>query len=270
VEEAPHNALSDPRSIFVELQGLHAEFPEVRIDLRESQLTVVTELICLEDIELGSFAITLPWKSIRDSNPWRMRALDPSPAGKDRAVTHPHVNGSHLCLGDGQQAVQLALRQGRLLDAFVLIRQILETYNSGSAYVRLEDWFGVECEACAALISVDDALTCDSCHQDLCYECSSSCSNCPANCCPSCRSSCEVCRETVCTQCATTCDDCERSVCPVCVLEGLCDTCRADLDERTTDDDTYETDSPAPETLGEIAAPAAVQSDGVGQAARSP
>ena len=38
-----------------------------------------------------------------------------------------------------------ALRAGRLLDFFQIVSRILETYNSGSAYVSLSHWNGSPC-----------------------------------------------------------------------------------------------------------------------------
>ena len=57
-----------------------------------------------------------------------MIALDPSPAASNSETTHPHVQTNQLCEGDGRSAIRHAMREGRLLDFFVLVRQILQTY----------------------------------------------------------------------------------------------------------------------------------------------
>ena len=64
--------------------------------------------------------------------------------------------------GPSHQARRLA--SGRLLDFFVLVRQILQTYNDGSAHVPLDDW-----EARSARIvtrgSRDEGSSCERCDE---------------------------------------------------------------------------------------------------------
>jgi hypothetical protein len=63
-------------------------------------------------------------------------------------VTHPHVCNGQLCEGDGAAPIKAALGSGRLLDFFVLVGQILETYNDASAHVTLDNWEGRSCNDC--------------------------------------------------------------------------------------------------------------------------
>ena len=54
---------------------------------------------------------------------------------------------------------------GRLLDFFVLVRQMLETYNSSSPYVSIDDWEGSAATDCGCSMDADDAGSCDRCDE---------------------------------------------------------------------------------------------------------
>ncbi len=41
-----------------------------------------------------------------------------------------------------------ALTEGRLLDFFMIVRQVLQTYSPDSPYVSLDDWYGRQCSDC--------------------------------------------------------------------------------------------------------------------------
>jgi len=58
------------------------------------------------------------------------------------------VREEDLCEGEGRGPIQKAIRQGRFYDLFVLINQILQTYNGDSAYVPLSRWEGSSCPDC--------------------------------------------------------------------------------------------------------------------------
>ena len=66
-------------------------------------------------------------------------------AAGDEEVTHLHVHDRTLCEEDGRVPIRSALRQGRLCDFFLLVQQVLQTDNAGSAFVRLEDWDSKSC-----------------------------------------------------------------------------------------------------------------------------
>src|SRR5690606_3706651 len=106
----------------------------IQFDPKWSRVTVVTDDIQLEGIPLGPFKIKLDWSRLGDSQPYEVIAVEANPASSSDDVTHPHVQDNRLCEGDGRQALQKALAQGRLFDFFVLVRQILTTYNPSSAY----------------------------------------------------------------------------------------------------------------------------------------
>lgn len=166
------------RTLYDDLIALAHEFDEVQVDLHEKRLSVITSSIVLDSVELGRFEIRLHWPRLLSGKAYRVVALEPMPAATNNSVTHPHVQDNSLCEGEGQLAIRAALKQGRLLDFFLLVRQILETYNSGSAYVPLSDWFGVTCSDCGTTAGEEESCTCRRCGSDLCDDCSRSCNSC--------------------------------------------------------------------------------------------
>jgi hypothetical protein len=133
------------REIFRDLIALSDEFEDVKVDGSNQTLSVTTEPIMLEEIDLGPFEIRLHWDRIVERRPYEVLALEPNPAGESSETTHPHVKGEQLCEGDGRVSIDRALRAGRLLDFFQIVSQILHNYNSGSAYVSLSHWNGSPC-----------------------------------------------------------------------------------------------------------------------------
>lgn len=126
------------RQIYDELGALQTEFGEFDCDLQETTISIVTDSITLEEIDLGSFQILLHWDQLNQPRAYDVLALEPNAATSHDDVPHPHVQGRALCEGDGKAAIRSALQQGRLCDFFLLVNQILQTYNASSAYVRLE------------------------------------------------------------------------------------------------------------------------------------
>jgi hypothetical protein len=90
------------RDIFGDLVALSAEFEGMTIDASNQTLSVTTEPIVLEQINLGSFEIRLRWDRIGERRPYEVVALEPYPAGESSETTHPHVRGDQLCEGDGR------------------------------------------------------------------------------------------------------------------------------------------------------------------------
>jgi hypothetical protein len=134
-----------------ELGALEAEFGRFESGGRGTVLRVVTEPVTLEGIDLGPFAVEFVLARLgRDPGPscFRVVALDPNPAAGREEVTHPHVSGVELCAGDATVPIQRALADGRLADAFVLVRSVLTHYYAGSAYVALDVWDGLTCGDC--------------------------------------------------------------------------------------------------------------------------
>lgn len=223
------------RSLVEDLSALTSEFDEVDFDLREKRLWVVTDPIELEGLALGRFRIVLRWARLGEIRPYFLEAIDPNESAGDASVTHPHVRDEALCEGDGKAAIRAALEEGRLFDFFMLVRQILETYNSSSAYVRIEDWVGVKCVDCGSTADREEASSCERCDSDLCSDCVSSCSACGRSSCSECQSHCQGCESDFCRRCLNDCDGCGDTFCSSCLTDGMCDTCRQTSEEPDED-----------------------------------
>lgn len=246
----PPSKLASAGVIAADLLALAEEFEEVEIDLKEKLIKVDTEPVVLDDTHLGAFRIVLHWERIGAGRAYDAVALEPNcPAGRSD-VTHPHVEDHQLCEEAGAPAIRTALVSGRLLDFFVLVRQILQTYNGGSAYVSLSDWSGTEdvtCADCGCFTSSEDVRSCERCEVRVCSDCESTCRGCG---------------RYVCCECCGACADCSNSFCQGCLNEVadpqrlLCDSCL----EKKEDAEDVEDDCEATETdavcLGETAIPA--------------
>ncbi len=100
-QQASHKFYS-PRDVHRELVALKTEFDEVRLDLKACTLTVVTDSIVLEHVNLGRFKIVLHWDRLDEDDTCEVLALDPHPTAGDSSTTHPHVRDERLCEGDGR------------------------------------------------------------------------------------------------------------------------------------------------------------------------
>ncbi len=227
--ESPHQKLPTQRELFEELIALEGEFDEVRLE-RKGALSVVTEPIILDGVDLGRFEIALDvdWDPRRTWGSYDVIALDPNAAASSPDTLHPHVQGNQLCEGEGRSAIRRALREGRLLDFFVLVRQILRTYNAASAYVSLESWSGVQCRDCGELVGEDDCSFCEPCEVDICCSCSFSCASCGRSCCSECVETCSGCGDHFCPGCLESCAGCRESFCQECLTDEKCSSCRED------------------------------------------
>src|SRR5580765_7821673 len=207
------------RVLVEELQQIDADIGALAIDPNVKSITSVTEPITLQDIHLGPFAIRFYWNRLEramDYTCFDIVALESNPAATDENVTHPHVKDEKLCAGDACAPIKSALENGRLADAFNLIRSVLLTYNPSSPHVALEDWDGTSCYECGYSTSSDDLSYCESCGHDHCSECLSSCACCYDSRCTGCLEKCAVCQEYCCRGCLE--DICEpgRSCCSQC------------------------------------------------------
>ena len=217
---ASTHPVPSPTDLLRELQHLDHEFEEVSLDWKKAFLAVQTVRIVLKGINLGRFSVRLHWPRLShraDIECFEIVPLDPNTAAANDDVPHPHVKSRILCAGDATLPLQKALAQGRLIDAFCLICSVLETYNSGSAYVALEDWGGISCWNCSATANEDDNYFCDGCDHDMCNECMLSCKHCDSMRCSSCMGRCDVCNEPVCQLCVTTSACSELSCCKDCL-----------------------------------------------------
>ncbi|QDU92335.1 hypothetical protein [Lignipirellula cremea] len=212
------------RRIYEDLAALEQEFSSVELNLQQRQLKVATNPIELQGIYLGPFSIELDWTDLGDRARYDVVALDPHPAGVSDETTHPHVQNQELCEGAGHRPIQLALQQGRLFDFFLIVRQVLETYNSGSAYIPLARWQGVECRDCSEIVLEDEGVLCECCDTQLCNDCSRSCRVCGKELCNGCASKCQGCEEPACYDCLSTPAVRGPHLCQECLTDVPCST----------------------------------------------
>ncbi len=213
--------IASPREIADDISALGEEFEDLALDLQEKTLSVITAPIELEDVFLGRFRIVLHWEQIGKGPCYDLVAEDPNHAQDNEDVTHPHVSHERLCEGEGSTAIRSALKQGRLLDFFTLVKQILETYNAGSAYVALSRWTGgTDCYDCGCAISEDESCCCDRCCESICDNCRSCCEGCGEYLCSGCCRQCTDCGETSCGPCLNPHPQTKSLVCDSCLNKG--------------------------------------------------
>ena len=229
--------------IYKDLMTLQSEFDGVRIDFTKQELVVTTDSIVLGDLNLGPFEIVVGWKNLQQPGRYQVKAVDARPAGSDSRITHPHVHDDGLCEGDGQKPIRHALKSGRLLDFCLLVRQILKTYNAGSAYALLEEWDGTECPECGDRMSDNTQTSCSRCDRDLCVECISTCASCHSDCCSDCLSTCNRCGGYCCSPCLAECSGCGESFCSKCLPDDQCPACRNSEQEPDEDDSLSTTEA---------------------------
>lgn len=203
-------------SLYRDLVALEEEFDGLEIDLSRNTLTVTTDEITLDGHWLGRFTLIWNWSLLGQARELVVVALDPqSPEDRDD-ITHPHVSNNLLCVGDARPGLQAALSSGRLYDYFLIVQQVLRTYNAHSAYVTLDDWTGRFCTDCAARRSSDDLVACDRCGHDLCDDCCQRCSDCDQEVCWSCFTVCQDCGCGYCETCWSFAQRRQGNVCPNC------------------------------------------------------
>ena len=233
------NQLPSLRQVVEELAPLQAEFGRTEYNLQERTVSVFTDPIELDGTFLGDFEIRLEIKKLaqlQDSSAFRLVALDPHPAATNDSVTHPHVSEEYLCAGDASTALIQALASGRICDAFLLVKSVLETYNPSSPYVSLDDWNGISCYDCGYITHEENSFYCEACDNGFCDECFSYCHSCNTSLCRGCLSECAVCEEPVCEGCMSACSECDETMCVSCLEDGICSSCK----EETEVDDEKE------------------------------
>lgn len=230
-------AIPSPLNIYHDLLALHDEFDGVSFDRSKRTLSATTEPIELDGVYLGPFEICLDWADLLDGHPhnYRVIAVDPHPAATNDSLTHPHVQDEAVCEGDGRLPIRQALEQGRLLDFYLIVRNLLGTYNSSSPYCSLRDWYGVSCVDCNATVSDDESYTCQRCDSIACGECYYFCGGCDEVYCSDCVSPCENCDQTFCRRCLTQCSKCREISCQGCLDDNeRCDDCHEEENEKPT------------------------------------
>jgi len=233
---------SSIRDIYADLSALQNEFDDVAIDGKEKTLSAVTEPITLREIELGPFEIRLAWDDSTADHlfDYTVIALEPNGPFSSDTITHPHVQDDLVCEGDARLPISRALEEGRLLDFFLIVRNLLRTCNDGSPYVRLEDWHGVECPDCGQSVHEDERWTCEQCETAVCGECYFTC---------------PCCQDIFCGECVTQCKACGDSYCDNCIPKNeRCPDCDEENSEEKTNDNA---DAPVqPNRVGEAIVPA--------------
>ena len=99
----------------------------------------------------------------------RMSLVGPGPRAENVATRFP-VSDSV-----SNKALQAALEVGRLCDFFLMVRQVLRTYNPDSPYVSLDNWEGKQCSDCGDFINEDCRCYCELCDRTYCEQCMSVC-----------------------------------------------------------------------------------------------
>ncbi len=156
------------RLIYDELVAVRTEFAEFSFDLPDETVTVFTDEITLEGINLGRFEIRLQGREL-GGTPYIIIPESPHYPSSRSDVPHPHVLGERLCEGDASAPLAHALRTGRFSDYFQIIQQTLSSYNSESPYVSLDAWHGADCHACGGCVSDDDSSYCENCEATVCH-----------------------------------------------------------------------------------------------------
>lgn len=254
-------------AIFADLVALHDEFEDVTFKRRERTLSVTTEAIELDSVYLGPFEIRLDWTDLLEGHPYNYRviAVDANPAAANESVTHPHVQDEAVCEGDGHQPIRKALEQGRLLDFFMIVANLLRTYNSGSPFVSLSDWHGVECADCGTTVCDDERWTCEKCETTVCGECYYNCPGCDGIYCNECMTRCEGCDDNHCSGCMKQCSRCDAELCQGCLDENeRCSDCHGqeleEAEEMESDGSGHRRDDAGapiqPDRMGQVAVPA--------------
>ena len=228
----------NPAAVYRDILVLQQEFDGFEIDFENHELAVTTDPIVLENTDLGRFQVRLDWSQIGTSKqPYRVVALDPHPAARNKEVTHPHVQDECLCEGEGRAAIASALSGCRLYDFFTLVSQVLHTYGRGNAYVELPVWDGALCDDCRDIVDEEDRYSCQQCGNTLCPSCAVPCQHCQESYCSACLRQCAACREVHCSACLGTCSACRKRFCEDCLEEGLCRSCSEKTHEEDQDDD---------------------------------
>ncbi len=229
------------RDILGDLESLGAEFDEVSVNTQRHVISVTTDEVVLEGIDLGRFEIVLDWQRLRETGAYEVVAVDDRSAATDCNTTHPHVQSNSLCEGEGKAPIRAALDDGRLFDFFVLVRQILRTYNPSSAYVQLEDWIGIQCPECGSTASDDESNLCEGCSTTTCFECSTHCNDCDYRYCSDCTRTCDGCDSDTCSSCRSQCSECGDGFCKGCIDDERCNLCIENSEEENEEATESET-----------------------------
>lgn len=244
IDKHPRATVPSLRDLIDEIRQVDQEFDGYEYNRKVHTLSVTTDSIELEGVELGPFRISLhlPKLANLDSNRevYDVEALEPNPAATDGSVVHPHVSHGRLCEGEAAAAIRMALLEGRICDVLLMVRSVLQTYNPHSPYVPLDRWEGRPCSDCGYLLSENDSYCCESCDQDYCEECISYCRHCDTSVCRGCLDECSHCRDPYCHRCMDKCSECRQACCTSCLEDGCCPTCREEQERNQREQEERE------------------------------
>jgi hypothetical protein len=214
-----------------ELRQVALDFEELTIDWKTKAVIAQTEPITLDHIYLGPFEVHFCWQRLLEAQGhlcFNVVALEPNPSVVDESVTHPHVKDELICAGDATSSIKNAVQQGRLADAFGLMRSVLLTYNARSPYVALSRWQDdATCSNCGSSVGEGELSYCEGCESDFCDECTTYCARCDCLRCEICLQRCAVCESWCCRGCLEETAASQRSCCSACLRN--CPECLADF-----------------------------------------
>lgn len=214
-----------------EVAALRASYADVSVEWSEYRLVLewTTPRVVLEGINLGRFRVTLGVTldpDIVDFDELNVEALEPNPSTHNDELTHPHVLGGNICMGNGHFVFLWAVQSGRLADAADILWSVLRTWSDGHFDGgNMYEWNGYACDNCGA-VHDESPWRCRVCRDEVCGDCSSRCDECEESVHDGCSSECE-CGRTLCTKCACNCEEEEEeeggeppsSSCPQCRSE---------------------------------------------------
>lgn len=227
-----------------EVTIINNEWEEV--EFRNNMLSFMIENVSLSDeedtVDLGAFAIYVDL-----SDPLgKIVVKSVDEVESSNGYYHPHVDEELLCTGDGDEAMEDAISQGRLEDYIRIIEAVLRTYNSRSPHEELAKWYAPDrenqfcCSACEEWYDNDMGMCCHKCNSVLCEGCTqngngNTCSECGDWHCSDCVEDCggDYCENTICDRCSKQCmgDRCTDSFCSDCLNEctgcgyAYCESC---------------------------------------------
>jgi len=230
VKRIANSRVPNLSSLSEELYYLENNFSNLKLE--DNYLSITTDDIVLEDINFHKFDIKISknyFGSIQDPRVVA-EALDPVYPLNGSEHPHPHIELTHLCVGNGLAAASMALLYGRFGDFFQIINSVLNTYGlTAGPYRKIQAWTGGECDDCGDDIANDELYECVDCNTVVCEGCIRYCCNCDENICLNCNTSCYSCGDYYCKDCITECG-CGNAFCSDCI--NRCDSCGDSLCER--------------------------------------
>ncbi len=228
----------DMREVIRDLEKLAID-GTISFDHAKKEMIFTSDDITLVDVEFGRFEIRVPMNL--EIRLLRVVAITPNICPSNTNITHPHVLGDNLCLGEVKEATKLAFREGRILDIVEMVNSTLTCYNSSDAHQMIQVWKGtVLCGDCGEHTLEDEIIGCDSCQNVFCNNCVSGCGNCGKTYCASCMPiTCKRCKKSICISCTNKCRLCYKYYCSECMSDNqrnrYCDSCQKSIAGREAD-----------------------------------